>query len=59
MTDLMEITAQIKPKNTPDHNGMSSKFLKIAIPIIAEPLLKVTNQCLENGIFPDVLKNQK
>ena len=40
-------------------DNISVSLLKVAAPVIAEPLCKISNKSLETGIFPTEFKNAK
>ena len=45
--------------NTTDIYGISTKFVKLASPVIGHILSILFNKSLKEGIFPDVLKLAK
>ena len=49
----------MKSKNSSGKDGISNKLLKSIKGKISKPLTIIINQCLETGIFPDVLKISK
>lgn len=55
-TEIIEIVKMLKRKKTVDIYGMNTCILKEVIEYTADPLTKIFNECLQQGIFPDQLK---
>jgi hypothetical protein len=54
--DIIKISKNLKNKNSQDMWNMSPKFIKQIIYEIADYLLTIFNNCIEKGVFPDLLK---
>ena len=59
ISEILEATKLLQDKKTPDHNGISSNFLKKIIFNIAKPLHHILQQSFEKGIVPSQLKIAK
>ena len=59
ISEILEATKLLQDKKTPDHNGISSNFLKQIIFNIAKPLHHIFVQSFEKGIVPSQLKIAK
>ena len=46
----------LKPKNSSGYDDISNKLLKILHPVITHPLTNIINMSLQEGIFPDDMK---
>jgi hypothetical protein len=57
--DIVEITKNLKISNTQDLWFLSSNILKYIIIEIAPMLSQIFNECLTQGVFPDLLKMAK
>jgi hypothetical protein len=57
--DIIKICKDIKQKESIDLWHMSTKFLNLIIADIAVPLSIIINKCLEEGVFPNVLKKAR
>ena len=58
-SEIVMIVNNFSNSNSQDIYGMTPAILKAVIHIIAEPLSKIINSCLETGIFPEPLKISK
>lgn len=54
--EILEIINQMKNTNTYDIYYISNAIIKKCAIAIAKPLMFIFNKCLENGIFPKLLK---
>ena len=59
ISEILEATKLLQDMKTPDHNGISSNFLKKIIFNIAKPLHHILQQSFEKGIVPSQLKIAK
>jgi len=59
ISEILEATKLLQDKKTPDHNGISSNFLKKIIFNIARPLHHIFRISFEQGIVPTQLKIAK
>jgi len=59
ITEIIEATAQLLPKKSEDHSGLSMFFIKKFIRNLATPLYHVIFKSLESGIVPSQLKIAK
>jgi hypothetical protein len=53
------VSKQIKGMNSKKatgHDNISVKMMKIASPVIAQPVADLVNRCLEESVFPDNMK---
>lgn len=57
--DVARSISQLEPKRSFGHDGISSFFLKLATPYIAESLAYIYNLCILNGTFPEDWKIAK
>ena len=57
--ELMKLLKSLDTTKASDIYNFSPKMLKLAAPAICLPLTIIFNQCLEEGIFPDLLKVAK
>jgi hypothetical protein len=55
-TQTFKIIDNLKSKNSYDHDGLSTRFIKLIKMEIAKPLTIIINQAINTGIFPDELK---
>ena len=53
---VIEIIDSLKSKNTSGHDLISTKLLKYVKNEVAYPLKCIINQCIEQNIFPELLK---
>lgn len=53
---VLGIVKNFKPSASVDIYGISSHLLKSVIDCVIEPLVYLINECLSEGIFPNVLK---
>jgi len=51
-----KVIDSLQSKNSCAADGISSKLLKHLKTVISKPITFIINQCLINGIFPDILK---
>lgn len=56
---LMDIAKDLKPKCSTGPDGISSKLLKIILPIIIKPVCHLFNLSLQTGYIPIQLKTAK
>jgi len=59
ISEIVEATAQLLPKKSEDHSGISMFFIKKFIHALANPLYHVIYKSLETGIVPSQLKIAK
>ena len=59
ISEILDATKLLQDKKTPDHNGISSNFLKKIIFNIATPLHHIFRLSFEKGIVPTQLKLAK
>ena len=59
ISEILNATKLLQDKKTPDHNGISSNFLKKIIFNIATPLLHIFRLSFDKGIVPSQLKLAK
>ena len=59
ISEILEATKLLQDKKTPDHNGISTNFLKKIIFNIAKPLHHIFLLSFEKGIVPSQLKIAK
>ena len=59
ISEILEATKALQDKKTPDHNGISSNFIKKIIFTIARPLHHIFLLSFEQGIVPTQLKIAK
>ena len=58
-TEVFNIISSINSKTSAGYDGISSRVLKIASPIISGPLAVLFNKCLATGSYPNGLKIAK
>lgn len=54
--EILKLAANLKNKDSKYIYGMSTSLLKKIVPYIEEPLSRVFNDCIDQGIFPSELK---
>ncbi|XP_054287551.1 uncharacterized protein LOC129003286 [Macrosteles quadrilineatus] len=54
--EVMKIINNFKNSHSPDVHGMTVTILKYVSEVIAIPLAKTINACLQSGVFPNSLK---
>lgn len=59
LIDTREIIQKLKNKTSLDNLGMSNRLIKSVINIVVTPLTKLINQCIETGVYPEILKTAK
>ena len=59
VSDIAKTIDNLKNKTSCGWDNLSNKILKLIKDEICTPLQIITNQCFENGIFPDMLKIAK
>lgn len=57
--EIVKIIDNLRLNTSSGIDGISTKIVKSIKTVLAEPLSKIINQCLKNGIFPDSLKIAK
>jgi hypothetical protein len=57
--DILKSFKLIKIKNTEDLWGVSVKVLESILEVVAPTLALIFNSCIDNGIFPDLMKCSK
>ena len=57
--EIYKFLKTMKSKQSVGHDGLSTKYLKLFAPVICEPISKLFNSCIQNGVFPDSLKVAK
>lgn len=53
---IVKVFKTLNPKPTEDNWGMSVKVISSVIDIIAPQLADIFNQCVDQGVFPDLMK---
>lgn len=56
---VREVINKLKNKNSSDHYSMNVRVIKNIKNVIIKPLVTLFNQCINSGIYPDVLKITK
>ena len=56
---IIQIFSQLESKSSTDFTGLSTKFVKIILPIIARPLSHIFNLSLKYGLVPSQFKIAK
>ena len=59
VTEIINIVRNLKNNNSTGHDGISLKFMKLSLPILAPALVKIFNHSLSSGVYPDKLKIAK
>ena len=55
-SQVKSLLSELKLGKAPGHDGISAHILKWCIPYITEILTKIFNKCVNNGVYPDILK---
>ena len=58
-TEILEIIKSLKNTNSTGHDDISTKFVKLAAPLLAPALGKLFNLAISTGVYPDNLKIAK
>ena len=56
VTEIINTVRNLKNSNSTGHDEISTKFIKLSLPILAPALVKIFNLSLSSGIYPDRLK---
>ena len=56
---IMQIFSHLESKSSTDFTGLSTKFVKIILPLIAKPLAHIFNLSLRHGLVPSQFKIAK
>jgi len=59
ITEIINTVRNLKNNNSTGHDGISLKFMKLSLPILAPALVKIFNLSISSGIYPDKLKIAK
>ena len=59
VTEIINTVRNLKNSNSTGHDEISTKFIKLSLPILAPALVKIFNLSLSSGIYPDRLKIAK
>jgi len=59
VTEIINTVRNLKNNNSTGHDGISLKFMKLTLPILAPALVKIFNLSLSSGVYPDKLKIAK
>ena len=57
--ELIKAAKDIKSKNSSGHDELTTKLVKYVIQDIKDPLTTIYNQCITQGVFPNLLKLAK
>ena len=57
--EVGKLITEMKNKKSMGPDNIPAFILKLALPFIAEPLTYIYNLCIDQNIFPEVLKNAK
>ena len=55
-SQVFSLLSELKLGKAPGHDGISAQILKWCIPYVAEILTKIFNKCVDEGVYPDILK---
>ena len=59
VTEIIDTVRNLKDSNSTGHDEISTKFIKLSLPILAPALVTIFNLSLSSGIYPDKLKIAK
>ena len=57
--NIVKTFKSLEKKGTPDFHGLSVKIISSVIDIIAPYLAKIFNKCIDDSVFPDLMKISK
>ena len=59
VNEIENIILALKNKKTCGHDGFSNEMIKLCSPVISPYLVQCFNNCIDEGVFPEFLKNAK
>ena len=57
--EVKKLISKLNNKKSSGFDELSAKFLKLCSPYISDPLSKIFNKSISNGIYPDLLKTAR
>ena len=57
--EVKKLISKINNKKSSGFDEISAKFIKLCSPYISDPLSKIFNKSIANGIYPDLLKTAR
>ena len=57
--EVKKLISKLNNKKSSGFDELSAKFIKLCSPYISDPLSKIFNKSISNGIYPDLLKTAR